>query len=118
MTTRPTLPCPQRCLLCPLHVDTGRAWPEAKQVSEPTAREREWKTTRPETYLEGRRRLRVRSLPTSFNDPNLSLGSAAISIWRTSGRLTLPASQSEQADRSITADARTLGRNRKARRGF
>src|SRR5580700_5379365 len=77
--------------------DSQRRGPP-REASTAIAREREWKTTRPETHLEGRRRFGVRSLPTSFNDPNLSLGSAAISIWRTSGRLTLPAPQSEQAD--------------------
>ena len=72
----------------------------------------------PKRILKAGRRSGARSLPTSFKDPNLSLGSAAISIWRTSGRLTLPTSQSEQADRRIAADARTLGRDRRAKRGF
>ena len=72
----------------------------------------------PKRILKAGRRSGARSLPTSCNDPNLSLGSAAISIWRTSHRLTLPTSQSEQADRRIAADARTLGRNRRAKRGF
>jgi hypothetical protein len=29
MTTRPTLPCPQRCPLCPLHVETSQFDPSA-----------------------------------------------------------------------------------------